>query len=82
MVITGWLTCHPAPEIGARGGHCGGTWCSHSAQTYSHAENSSLDPSACAIEHDDAAAIADYAMTIVALNASAACGVPELVQSI
>ena len=31
-----------------------------------------MDPSACAIEHDDAAAIVDYAMTIAALNASAA----------
>jgi hypothetical protein len=31
-----------------------------------------LDPSACAIEHDDAAAIVDYTMTIAALNASAA----------
>jgi hypothetical protein len=29
-------------------------------------ENSALDPSACAIEHDDAAAIAGYAMTIAA----------------
>lgn len=34
-------------------------------------ENGALDPSASAIEHDDAAAI-DYAMTIAALNASAA----------
>jgi hypothetical protein len=36
-------------------------------------ENGALDPSASAIEHDGAAAIdADYAMTIAALNASAA----------
>jgi len=34
-------------------------------------ENSALDPSACAIEHDDTAA-ADYAMTVAALNAQAA----------